>query len=64
MYAQIAEKEDNVEDPSVAWPEGRKKVLSGVIEITKLSANTPEEDKNLSFIRIIFPQESRLLTRC
>jgi catalase len=50
MYAQIAEKEDNTDDPSVAWPESRKKVLLGVIEITKLSANTPEEDKKLFFI--------------
>lgn len=50
MYAQIAEDGDNIEDPSVAWPDSRKKVLLGTIEITNLTANTPEEDKQLSFI--------------
>ena len=49
MYAQIAEAGDNIEDPSVAWPASRKKVLLGIIEITKISANTSEEDKALSF---------------
>ena len=50
MYAQLAEDGDNIEDPSIAWPEERKKVLLGIIEITKVSDNTPEEDKALSFI--------------
>jgi catalase len=49
MYAQIAGAGDKIEDPSVAWPSGRKKILLGTVEITRLSANTPEEDKKLSF---------------
>jgi catalase len=50
MYAQIAEEGDKIEDPSIAWPQSRKKVLLGVIEINRLSDNTVEEDKRLSFI--------------
>jgi catalase len=49
MYAQIAGAGDKIEDPSVAWPSSRKKILLGTVEITRLSANTPEEDKQLSF---------------
>ena len=50
LYAQIAEGGDNIEDPSVAWPASRKRVLLGVIEITRLAANTTVQDKSLSFI--------------
>ncbi|HSU49258.1 MAG TPA: catalase, partial [Segetibacter sp.] len=50
MYAQIAEDGDDIENPSVAWPETRKQVLLGVIELQKLASNTAEADKQLSFI--------------
>jgi catalase len=50
LYAQIAEDGDIIDDPSIAWPESRKMILLGVIEIQKLSINTVEEDKGLSFI--------------
>lgn len=56
MYAQIAEEGDNIEDPSVAWPASRKKVLLGIIEITKLSENTSAEDKALFFIPSNIPE--------
>jgi catalase len=50
MYAQIAESGDVIDNPSVAWPDARKRVMLGTIEIQKLGANTPEEDKKLSFL--------------
>lgn len=50
MYAQIGESGDKIEDPSIAWPASRKKVLLGVVTIKSLSTNTVEEDKALSFI--------------
>lgn len=50
MYVQIAEEGDKIEDPSIAWPDSRKKVLLGVIEIKRLAANTEKEDKALFFI--------------
>ena len=50
MYAQLAEGGDVIADPSVAWPDGRKKVLLGTIEIRRNSlSNTPEQDKALAF---------------
>ena len=49
MFAQLAESGDKIDDPSIAWPDSRKRVPLGKIEITKLTANTPEEDKNLVF---------------
>lgn len=50
FLAQIAEDGDKIEDPSIAWPSSRKLVSLGIIEIEKLSDNTSEEDKALSFI--------------
>ena len=50
LFAQIAEEGDMIEDPSRAWPDSRKRVSLGVIELQKLTANTIEEDKKLFFI--------------
>lgn len=49
MYAQIAERGDKIDDPSVAWPDSRKRVRLGRITVTRLAANTPEEDRALQF---------------
>ena len=49
LVAQVAEASDKVEDPSIAWPVTRKKVSLGMIEIQRLAANTPDQDKALSF---------------
>lgn len=49
VYAQVAEAGDAIENPSIAWPAKRKKVLLGVIEINKLVDNTVVADKALSF---------------
>ena len=45
MYAQVAEDGDKIEDPSIAWPDSRTRVLLGEIMLTKLTDNTTEEDK-------------------
>lgn len=50
MYAQIAEAGDNTDDPSIAWPDTRKLILLGVIEIKSIADNSPAGDKALSFI--------------
>jgi catalase len=55
MYAQLAEKGDDIKDPSIAWPDSRKKVLLGVIEIKNLAANTEAEDKALTFTPVNIP---------
>jgi catalase len=49
LYAQISEAGDKTEDPSIAWPATRKKILLGTIELNKLADNTPVGDKALSF---------------
>ncbi|WP_232540925.1 catalase family peroxidase [Spirosoma endbachense] len=49
LYAQIAQKGDKIEDPSIAWPDSRKRVLLGTVTITKVAANTVAEDKTLFF---------------
>ncbi len=47
LMLQIAEKDDHVDDPSVAWPDSRQKIELGTISITKVipdSAARREED--------------------
>ena len=50
MYGEVAESGDAVDDPSVAWPPSRKKVLLGTIRISKLADNSTLADKALFFI--------------
>jgi catalase len=49
MYAQIAEPGDAIDDPSIPWPSTRRRVRLGKIEITRLAANTSEQDQALAF---------------
>lgn len=49
LYAQVAEAGDKIKDPSIAWPDDRKRVLLGRLRLNKVTANTPEEDKALVF---------------
>lgn len=50
LYAQVAEVGDVIENPAIAWPSTRNKILLGTIEIKKVTENTPDEDKKLFFI--------------
>jgi catalase len=45
LYAQLAEKGDKIEDPSIAWPDSRRRILLGEITLIKLADNTTECDK-------------------
>jgi len=49
LYAQVAEHGDKINDPSIAWPDNRKRVLLGRLELKRLTANTAEEDRTLVF---------------
>jgi catalase len=53
--AQIAEKGDNLDDPSVAWPDDRKTVDLGVIEIDKAVADSDAAQRALLFIENAVP---------
>ena len=48
--AQLGEDGDRIDDPSVPWPESRRRVELGVITIDTLAPNTPAADKALSFL--------------
>ena len=49
LYAEIAEEGDKIEDPSIAYPNGRDKILLGYINIRRVTPNNSSEDKALSF---------------
>ena len=49
-FAQEAGAGDKIEDPSIAWPEGRPLVRLGTISIDRLAPNTLTADKSLSFL--------------
>jgi catalase len=56
MIAQLAGQNDVIDDPSVAWPDTREKVLLGVLEINKVASNSSEQDKALVFIPNNIPE--------
>lgn len=48
-YAQIASKNDAIDDPATAWPDDRKLVRLGSITLNRISDN-PEIDRTLLFL--------------
>jgi catalase len=49
-YAQIAGKDDAIENPSIAWPASRKLVKIGTITITKVADDQDAIDKQTLFL--------------
>lgn len=49
-YAQIAERGDRVDDPSVAWPDTRKRVLLGTITLDRQPADPMTAQRTLLFL--------------
>lgn len=49
-FAQESGPGDRIEDPSIAWPEGRPLVHLGTLKIDRLTPDTPTADKSLSFL--------------
>jgi catalase len=49
LLLQVAAKDDKLEDPSIAWPDSRKKVKLGTIEITKAVLDSQAAEKQLLF---------------
>ncbi len=50
LLLQVAEQGDKIDDPSVAWPDTRKKVELGTITITKAVADSQTAEKKLLFM--------------
>ncbi len=49
-YAQIADKGDKIEDPSIAWPDTRRMVKLGTFTLAKLPADPESTQKSLLFL--------------
>jgi len=49
MYAQLSEDGDKTQDPGIAWPKNRKRILLGILTISSISENSVPEDRSLLF---------------
>src|SRR5471032_2587907 len=49
LLLQIADKDDRVDDPSIAWPDSRRTVELGTLSITKAVADSATAEKSLIF---------------
>ncbi len=49
-YAQVADKGDAIEDPSIAWPDSRKLVKLGTIALTQAPKDPDATQKSLLFL--------------
>ena len=54
-YAQIAEASDVIDDPSIAWPEGRRLVRLGVIRINHVALDSAATEKATMFAPLNVP---------
>ena len=50
LLAQVAEPSDTVDNPTIVWPETRKKVELGTITITKAVADSQAAERKLLFV--------------
>jgi catalase len=50
LLVQVAESDDKLDDPTIAWPDTRKKVELGTITITKAVADSQTAEKKLLFM--------------
>ena len=55
LQAQIAEPGDKIEDPSIAWPDSRKTVELGVVEIDKVDPDSDAAQRALLFLENAVP---------
>ena len=55
LVAQIAAKDDAIDDPSIAWPDTRERIELGEIVITRLLADSAEAERRLMFQPIALP---------
>jgi catalase len=50
LLAQVADPNDTVDNPTIVWPESRKKVALGTITITKAVADSQAAEQKLLFV--------------
>ena len=56
LLLQIAEKDDHIDDPTVAWPDSRQKVALGTISIAKAIPDSTAEEKKIVFMPNSLPK--------
>jgi catalase len=55
LRVQLAEPGDKIDDPSIAWPDSRRTIEAGVIEITKAVADNDAAQRALLFLPADLP---------
>jgi catalase len=50
LVLQVAEKDDKIDDPTIAWPDSRRQIELGTIAITKAVADSQATEKKLLFM--------------
>jgi catalase len=50
LFLQVAAPDDKIDDPSIAWPDARKKVELGTLTITNAVADSQTAEKKLLFM--------------
>ena len=50
LMLQVAEKDDQIDDPTIVWPDTRKQIELGTITITKAVADSQAAEKKLFFM--------------
>jgi catalase len=54
-FAQLAESDDAIEDPSIAWPESRRLVKLGTIRVLRMAERQAEQDRSTMFLPANLP---------
>jgi catalase len=55
LRVQLSQPGDKIDDPSIAWPDTRKTVEAGVVEITKVVADNDAAERALLFLPADLP---------
>ncbi len=50
LLLQVADKGDDLDDPSIAWPDTRIQVEPGILEITEAVSNNAAAERKLLFL--------------
>jgi catalase len=50
LVLQVAQKDDKIDDPTIAWPDSRRQIELGTITITKALADSQTAEKKLLFM--------------
>jgi len=55
LLLQVADKDDDLDDPSIAWPDTRIQVELGILEITGAVSDNAAAERKLLFLPRVLP---------